>query len=136
MVRCLMVLAAGLALTASPRDDRERIQGDWVGVACQNEGEILPRRIAEQYYFHFEGDKVTSVLFGYGRTFTLDPSASPRAIDVLEEDSSGGPHRGIYALEGDTLRLCFDTAGGERPAKFAGKADPGSILLVLKRKKP
>ncbi len=63
----------------------------------------------------------------------LDPSSSPKAFDFA---TSQRTLEGIYALEGDTLWLCWDLApDAKRPRQFA--AEPGShqILMVLKREK-
>jgi uncharacterized protein (TIGR03067 family) len=42
-------------------------------------------------------------------------------------------YRGIYAIEGDVLKICFDKGGTKRPAEFKA-ANAGEVLLVLKRK--
>ena len=68
--------------------------------------------------------------------YTLSPEKTPKEIDLYTDfytrDKKHYP--GIYAIEGDTLKICFDKAGKGRPAKFkTGPARPGEMLLVLKR---
>jgi len=95
--------------------------------------------------FVFSGDEFTAkkgdqVL--YKGKFKLDISKSPKAIDleIVEapapnEDKEGKTSLGIYALDGDDLKLCLATPGEEdRPTKLAGEAGK-HVLLTLKREK-
>jgi uncharacterized protein (TIGR03067 family) len=95
--------------------------------------------------FVFAGDECTAkkgdqVL--YKCKFKLDISKSPKAIDleIVEapapnEDKEGKTSLGIYALDGDDLKLCLASPGEEdRPTKLAGEAGR-HVLLTLKREK-
>jgi uncharacterized protein (TIGR03067 family) len=66
--------------------------------------------------------------------YKANPSAKPRTIDVthLTGRFEGQTFRGIYELEGDTLRICWSESGQKRPMNFATKADTADTLLVLK----
>jgi uncharacterized protein (TIGR03067 family) len=53
-----------------------------------------------------------------------------------EGPDKGKTIRGIYELDGDTLRTCVSPPGEERPSEFAAKADTDFMLFVYKRAKP
>jgi uncharacterized protein (TIGR03067 family) len=64
--------------------------------------------------------------------FRLDSTKTPKQIDL--SDSA----RGIYELDGDKLKLCWDQKGKEngRPTKFAHDKDRATVhYYVLKREK-
>jgi uncharacterized protein (TIGR03067 family) len=63
-------------------------------------------------------------------TQKLDPSKSPKAIDVkvTEGPAKGALMLGIYEINGDTLKVCFDAEGKKRPTHF--KSAPGSATFV------
>jgi uncharacterized protein (TIGR03067 family) len=95
--------------------------------------------------FVFSGDEFTAkkgdqVL--YKCKFKLDISKSPKAIDleIVEApapnaDMQGKTSLGLYALDGDDLKLCLATPGEEdRPTKLAGEAGR-HVLFTLKREK-
>ena len=65
-------------------------------------------------------------------TYTLDETKNPKQIDATTEGKDG-TEKGIYALEGDTLKLCLATQGGPRPGEFATKKGTDLILIVLRR---
>jgi uncharacterized protein (TIGR03067 family) len=70
--------------------------------------------------------------------FRLDPSRSPKAVDTTpsEGPDKGKTVRGIYELEGDTLRTCVAPPGEERPSEFAAEVETNFMLFVYKRAKP
>ena len=71
-----------------------------------------------------------------GRTlsFTLDPKASPKRID-LARGAADDKALGIYAVTKDELKFCYAEPGAERPTKFESAAGSRVFLLVLKRAK-
>ena len=70
-------------------------------------------------------------------TFKLDPAAKVKAIDLM---LTSGPEKGktslgIYAWDGDNLKLCIAKPGSDRPTEFATKTGSEQLLLVLKKEK-
>jgi uncharacterized protein (TIGR03067 family) len=68
-------------------------------------------------------------------TFKLDPSAKPKAIDITGTE---GPNKGktipaIYELTDDTLTVCYNLGGKDRPTEFKTKAGTQLFLVTYKR---
>lgn len=70
-------------------------------------------------------------------TYTFDPAKKPKTIDlaVAEGEGKGTVRPGVYELDGDTLKLCFDPQGKKRPAGFESAAESGHTLAVLQRER-
>jgi uncharacterized protein (TIGR03067 family) len=140
---CLGLLLGGVAFgREDAAKDREKLQGLWQAVHLEYQGKKAPPKEVEMFVIRIKGDKLT---FGPGAddrtsTFFLDPTKKPKAMDLRPED---GPAKGkrlpvaIYAIEGDTLKLCLDKEdkGGGRPKEFKTRAGDGLALLVFKRVK-
>jgi uncharacterized protein (TIGR03067 family) len=123
------------------KDDLKKLQGAWVCVGMEREGDEIPAESYQGSEVAYEDDRVT--LFRDGGVFrrglvTLDPSKTPKRINTWD---LSGPYEdqtvpGIYAIDGDTLKLCFSRPGAERPADFSTKKGSGLLSIVYKRKKP
>jgi uncharacterized protein (TIGR03067 family) len=121
-----------------PKDDAEAILGRWKVVSVEMDGKKDPEGqdfdILRMFKVTFTKDKQITEVGGGSKesAYKLDPRQKPKAID-MEGDVSV---MGVYALEGDTLKLCFPNAGkggGDRPTAVATKEGDGMLLLVLKR---
>jgi uncharacterized protein (TIGR03067 family) len=110
-----------------------KFQGTWTFESSETGGKELPAGELKGLILTFEGDKHTVkkgddvIQAGIQK---LDPSKSPKAIDVTvtEGVNKGAVMLGIYEINGDTLRVCFDAAGKKRPTQF--KSAPGSQTFV------
>ena len=61
-----------------------------------------------------------------------DVLGQSNAVNTLRQISM----LGIYALEGDELKLCLPQPGRDRPTAFAAPEKSGTTLLVFRREKP
>jgi uncharacterized protein (TIGR03067 family) len=140
----LIVTAASLVAADPPKEDavkkdRERIQGTWKVVALEADGEPAPAEIVAALKLVFKGDTLTFVpgepgLTNY--TYKLDPTTKPAGFDMTHADGKqkGETDKGIYSLEGDSLKICFGKPG-QRPKELTAKAKSGQAVYVLKREK-
>jgi uncharacterized protein (TIGR03067 family) len=65
----------------------------------------------------------------------LDPAKTPKTANAMVVDGKqkGDIMQGIYAVDGDTVTICIDTQGQQRPKEFKTTAGSGFMLLVCKR---
>jgi uncharacterized protein (TIGR03067 family) len=80
-----------------------------------------------------------------GAGYRLDPTKAPKWIDMTgKKDGKDHAVPGLYALDGDTLRLCFRTDykkdgkpadSPQRPTKLDGSAGSEQVLMILQREK-
>jgi uncharacterized protein (TIGR03067 family) len=130
-----------LVSAADPKGDAERLQGAWVMVSLEIDGEAAPDEQVAAGILLVEGDRYTPTYGGkaYPETFTVDPGQMPRAIDFTYTDGprKGETVRGIYKLEGDRYVMCRPLrAEDERPRQFATGAESGLVMVVWKRDSP
>jgi uncharacterized protein (TIGR03067 family) len=132
-------LALSVLLTAESTraDDAQAIQGTWQVVSFKFDGKTIP----PDYRVIVTGDTIT---FQNADGTTIPPvpkykigsTASPKEIDMTSEDN--GVTRisaGIYALDGDSLQMCYPKPGMARPKKFETAEGDMIVVVMLKRVK-
>jgi uncharacterized protein (TIGR03067 family) len=154
-MRALKVVAVTLALSLavatraaaggdSP-DDTKQLQGTWAidPASYKDEKNKEVREDLSMLRVVFDDDVVTMTrprrfevngkakieLTKEKMTFRLDPSKSPKQIDFI--NAMQEEVQGIYELEKDSLKLCFDR---KRPIKFAAGKDGPEILMLIRKK--
>ena len=133
------VLVAAVLAAGRPADDRAAkelaaLAGTWKLESLEAGG--MDRELPEHPRWVIKGAKV---LYGGDELagLTLDPTTTPRSIDLAFRDPER-VYEGIYAVEGDTLKICLNhQADGvkERPQGFATEGKAGWRLLVFQRDK-
>jgi uncharacterized protein (TIGR03067 family) len=146
--KCLwvVVLAALAAGGTSPGDERKdaggdvlkQIQGTWKFVSQEADGKPRTKDELAKQTITFEGDKWMVHRDGkviQAGTHKFDPDQKPPQVDavVTEGEDKGNTMLGIYELKGDTLKVCFDAKGKERPVDFTNKA--GRMTAAVEREK-
>jgi uncharacterized protein (TIGR03067 family) len=113
--------------------EAKKFQGTWTFESSETGGKEIPADDLKGFILIFEGAKHTvkkgDEVVQVG-TQKLDPTKSPKTIDVTvtEGPNKGKVLLGIYEIDGDTLKVCFDLQGKKRPTEF--KSAPGSENFV------
>lgn len=139
-----VLLAAGGALLGggeAGEKDLKKIQGTWQFISQEMDGKARPKEDVAKLKITFTGDKWSVREDGkvvQAGTHKLDPSKKPAQVDakVTEGEDKGSTMLGIYELKGNTLKVCFDPAGKERPTSLSAKAGQFSAVVEREKKKP
>jgi uncharacterized protein (TIGR03067 family) len=148
-VGLLTVAAPQARAQDTPESEAKKLQGAWIVDAAEVQGEAFAEVRGAKVTF--AGDKVTmeSKERKVTGTFKVDPKAQPRQMNIApgKETPDEPPMEGIYAWDGDKLKLLFsgnevkettDGSGktvrevipGKRPTAMDSKQ---GLLMTLKR---
>jgi uncharacterized protein (TIGR03067 family) len=132
---CVVLLQAG----EETATDLERMQGTWTVVSLTEQGKAIPAAETEILEFVINKDVIS--VYEKGKIevqyqVKLDPEKTPKTIDFTHQI---GPNKdktelGIYAFDGDKLKLCLDEKRKGRPTVFEGKESETFSVIVLKKK--
>jgi RNA polymerase sigma factor (sigma-70 family) len=137
----------------APKEDKDKLQGTWRPVSVEIDGVTLGEGREEIKDDRLVIEKSSLTLSYTERTpltepeakkavadFSLDTKQTPKVIVLRwkkcpyngEEDFT---HKAIYAVEGDTLKLCLSRGEDEKnpPTAFSAKTGSSRVLSVFKR---
>jgi uncharacterized protein (TIGR03067 family) len=134
----LLLVAADGKKENATTIDMKRIQGTWAFVLIEEPGMKKSGRelkgMEDQLHWSFTGHELIRNLGDEpvrGR-FQLDGTTQPKEIDLLHYAGKGKTVRGIYAFEGEHLRILLGSSKGERPRAF-GPPQSGQVHFLMKR---
>lgn len=115
--------------------DKDRLQGVWSVVSAEKAGTPLPEAdiLKDKPEMAFNGNKVEFRSRGKKDDeieFKID---TEKKIKEIEFAHGLGVMKGLYAFDGETLKICFGRPGGDRPTELATKAGSDFVLMVFKK---
>lgn len=134
----LAVLLIAPAPARADDADRRALVGTWKAVSLERNGETFPLDAAEE----------TRLVFGKDDRFVIRRGAEsleegsfrvhsgePRPIDTTPTNGPdrGRTTKGLYEIEGDTLRMCLAPPGAPRPADIASRPGSNHLFFVYRR---
>jgi RNA polymerase sigma-70 factor (ECF subfamily) len=138
----LLSVLASLAIADDAADaEAKGLDGTWKFVSLTVDGKEAPEEFVQKGRWVIQSKSITFPGPVKGKsTFEVDPSRSPKAMDMTGVD---GPGQGktiecIYKIEGERLTICLpggkrESPGRPRPLEFSG--GEGMSLVVLERVK-
>ncbi len=126
---------------AALKGDKEKLQGKWEIMSIAFEDKVIKREDKLGAWkdtfdkdLFVEGERFGAV--GYSNAkIKLDDTRDPKQITIQDDDGKL-TFRGIYALDGDTLKMCMNGDGNDvrRPEEFVTKKGTPLILVTLKKR--
>ena len=131
----LVNYAAVLGVQASLELTKEtlKLEGRWKVVSVEIAGAAVPGFAGASLMLK-DGRKEFTLPDGRIEkgTYQLNGLREPGEINATT-DGRSGTEKGIYAVEGNVLKLCLATGGGERPQNFTTRQGGDQLLIILKR---
>jgi uncharacterized protein (TIGR03067 family) len=139
-VALLLVAGAGVGASGQEKGktDADKIQGSWTFVTVEKGGVESNDDIPKEAEVVFTADKVKIQAQGKEMEigYKLDSAKKPKHIDFLvNEGGKEAVLKGIYALDGDTLKICFAPPGDKRPTELRSELGSSEMSVVMKRAK-
>ena len=144
--KALFILAVALCVAADkPKPDAKKelakLEGTWVMAGLEVEGVEVPAKKLAGTTLVIKGDKYTVKVkdTAHETTIEIDPTTDPKSIDMLFPNGTELPKRGkgVYELDGDTLKICRHQATGEdRPTQIGSWPNTNLFVVTWKRKEP
>lgn len=126
-------LAISLFTAAALADDSAALQGTWLPLTAELAGKPFPEEVRKSLRLEIKGEKyvVTAGKSIDRGVCKWNAEASPKELDITGEE---GPNKGktipaIYELDGETLKVCYNLGGAERPKEF--KTNDGAALFLV-----
>jgi len=136
-----ILAAGGSEVSEAIKKDKAALQGTWKVTASESKGEKVPAEDLKDLFLIFRGNAI--LVREAGKTtenfsFLLDPTKKLKEIDLTLKvgPQKGRIDRGIYQLDGDTLRICIQSnKDAPRPREFRSVAGMDLWLVVLQQTK-
>jgi len=135
----ILILCLTVPAYCDDKEDLKMMEGEWVPTTGELAGKPFPEELLKSIKLVLKGENYTA---GVGEqidrgTVKVDASKTPKTIDITGTD---GPNKGktfpaIYEVSADTLKVCYNLGGADRPAEFKTKEGTQLFLVTYKRSK-
>lgn len=143
LLSTLFLVVSLTTFAASETDDAKSVQGTWIPKTAELGGKPMADEVLKTISLKLDNGKY-EVFVGDEPdrgTYTMDATSNPRGMTITgtEGPNNGKTFPAIYELSkddnGDTLRICYDLSGANRPTEFKSVAKTKLYLVTYTRKK-
>lgn len=136
-VLCLTLSALSHSWGGDAAEESKKLEGTWLPTSAELAGDPFPADILKVMKLVIKDGKYTVTVGKQEDTGTIkvDPSAKIKSIDVvgMEGPNKGKTFLAIYELNGDTMKVCYDLSGTNRPTEFKTEKKTKLFLVTYKR---
>jgi uncharacterized protein (TIGR03067 family) len=115
------------------------IEGTWIPISAELGNQPFPERLFTTMRLILTEDSYTAIVGSVTDkgTLTLHESDKPSTMDILGTE---GPNKGktipaIFELNGETLKVCYDLEGKNRPHDFHTEPRTQQFLVSYRKEK-
>lgn len=138
---CWLILGTSIvpAFAQPAADVTKKLHGTWAAIQAERDGTLAGDVVGHRLSFTGDRFRIRSKdgKLLHAGTFRVDPRATPTAIDFEHAEGTlkGKAWKGIYALDGNTLKVCDNAPDltKSRPAAFEAKRGSGHVLVTFAR---
>ena len=113
------------------------IEGTWIPISAELGNQPFPERLFAAMKLILTENSYTSIVGSVidKGTLTLHAGGTPGTMDI---HGTEGPNKGrtihaIFALEGETLKVCYDLGGKNRPQEFRTEPRTQQFFVSYRR---
>ncbi|MGL6072541.1 MAG: TIGR03067 domain-containing protein [Fimbriiglobus sp.] len=126
------------SLSASADDALKPFQGLWAVVSITRDGQEQPQDQAQRLVLTVKGSE-RKIMDGEDvraeAKFSIDATKTPKEMDIVVSTGplAGKTLKGIYELDGDTLKINMPLEGDKRPTDMTANEGSKRLLQVFER---
>ena len=130
----------GVVCAGDASADGKALQGSWVPTKAELGGTAMPEAVVQKIVLKIHNSDYEVTVEGEGKdsgTVSLDVESNPKGMKItgVKGPNAGKTLPAIYELQGDTLRVCYDLSGAQRPKEFKTAKGTQLYLVTYSRKK-
>jgi uncharacterized protein (TIGR03067 family) len=140
-LRLLSLLLCALLATAlcTRADDLKAMEGTWTVEAVEAGGQPVDSDDIKAIVVKITGDHYEAKLKDGSEagTLKLDETQKPKTMDATKTEGfeAGKMIKAVYEISGDTMRVCYNFEGEDRPTELATRDGSKWVLVTYKREK-
>jgi uncharacterized protein (TIGR03067 family) len=142
LVVLIWLITAGLGsvFAGDASADGKALQGSWVPTKAELGGNPMPEAVVKKIMLKIHNNDYEVTIEGEGKdsgTVSLDVDSNPKGMKItgVKGPNAGKTYPAIYELHGDTLRICYDLSGAQRPKEFKTVKGTQLYLVTYSRRK-